>query len=157
MRRLFVLLALASCLSVPAFPDSLIQIQAQNYAGLVDLIGLHPFDPSLGTLDSVSVSIIGNITGYITTIRNYGGLPYSVTISQNFGPGPFFFYAPAQTTLSGMSAGVGETIPFSLVFTYGFTFDSLSNLTGLANGSGGIGGLPPAPFGHGRHHRPIQL
>lgn len=150
MRKLSLLVVFVSCLSVPAFADNLIQVQGFNFSGQSTLLEIKPFDPSLGTLDSVNVTITGAITGVIITLPNFvpdpfGNLfplpqPYSVTITQNFTGGPFTFFLPAQATLSGTSTGTGDNIPITLPFNYGFTFDQFSNLTGFATGSGSISG-----------------
>lgn len=157
MRRLGLLLVFASCLSVPAFADNLVQIQSFNLNGPQSIFEINAFDPSLGTLDSVNVTILGAITGTIATQPNFVpdglgglipvGLPYSVTITQNFMGGPFTFLGGAQVTLSGTSTGTGEVIPITVPFSYGFTFNPFSNLTGFATGSGTIsGGIPPILF-----------
>lgn len=141
----------ASCLSAPAMADNLIQVQGFTFSGQsTTFVDIKPFDPSLGTLDSVNVTIIGGITGEISTQPNFVpdgsgglipvGLPYSVTFTQNFMGGPFMFFDPAQITFSGTSTGTGEIIPITAPFTYGFSFDPLSNLTGFATGSGSISG-----------------
>jgi hypothetical protein len=155
VRKLALLLVIGSCLSVPAVADDLIQVQGFTLSGMTNTFEIQPFNPSLGTLDSVNVTIDGEITGTILTLPNLVpdgaggfipmGLPYIATISQNFAGSPFSF--SSQAMIIATSAGLGEGDPIALLFDYGFTFGSLSNLTGFTTTSGGISGgttsLPP--------------
>ncbi len=145
MRKLALLILIGSCVSAPAFADSLIQIQAFGISDQTSTLTIQPFNPSLGTLDSVNVTIDGLITGTIYTTPNFAGEepvpePYVATISQNFAGSPFTFFSPSQTMVFGTSLGLGETDPIALPFDYGFTFDSFSNLTGFTTTSGSIDG-----------------
>ena len=92
-----------------------------NLPGYGGLVMLQPFDTSLGTLDSVEVTIDGTITANIVTQPNYdlvGGaaipipINYLVAGTQNFigggGGSGFSWEVPATFFFSGLGSGFGE-------------------------------------------------
>lgn len=108
--------------------------------GTAAIIGLTPFDPALGTLDSVNVTLNGAITvlGLASPFRDGFGtaLPYSyqVNVTQDFDglADQFFdFDSDALLTLTGSASGAGEPFSLSAFFSYGFTFDSTTDLVGF--------------------------
>jgi hypothetical protein len=94
-------------------------------------------------LDSVNVSIVGQIlVGGATTPRfvdTAGGripqaYPYQVTVTQDFVGlnGQFFaFNNPPVFTLPGVAHGTGEGFALTTQFSYGFTFNSTTDVAGL--------------------------
>src|SRR5262245_33731454 len=79
---LFALLALGTCAS-PALAGLTIT-QGQNFslAGptSVAFLGITPFDPALGTLDSVEVEIQGTL---VVQGRSSPGSPFQISVSQD--------------------------------------------------------------------------
>jgi hypothetical protein len=105
-----------------------------------DAIGITPFDPSLGTLDEVYVSIQGQTRldfGADVYTDSYGNpLPYtfSVSVEQEFFglAGKFFaFESPAIFLFSGVATGSGSFHSFLSPFTYNFIFDDTTDLLGF--------------------------
>jgi hypothetical protein len=123
-----------------------------------DAIGVTPFDPALGTLDSVNVRIDGVLDVRGQTSPNLGGplgapLPYSflITIRQDFSgvSNRFFdFFSDAVFTINTVALGGGEPFSNPVFFSYGFTFTSATDLLGFAvpsfTASGpSASGIPP--------------
>jgi hypothetical protein len=81
-------------------------------------VDVSPFDPTLGTLDSVSVSLMGRMTVTGNTLplfSPYGPIPttYFLTVEQNFlglGSNLFDFGSPAQYFLTGVASGGAEPV-----------------------------------------------
>lgn len=104
-------------------------------------IGLTPFDPALGTLDSVNVSIDGSLVvqGFSgPNLVPVGGgalvpAPYSfqVLATQDFFGVPggryFTFGSDAQYFLSGVASGAGESFQMVMGFSYDFTFNATTD------------------------------
>lgn len=125
---------------------------------------LTPFDPTLGTLTSVDVSINGTISAQVQTNQNLvpvdmglGGIvfvpepiPFSVFLDQSFlgAIQGFSFFQPATIQLNGVGQGVGETEDASSSFFYGFHFDSSTDFIGEA-GISSPGALVPPIFALG--------
>lgn len=123
-----------------------------NFTGtgavVFDAMGLNPFNPALGTLDSVHVQITGNlhVQGIVV-----GSSPYIVE-QQFFGlAGRFFeFDSPARFigTATGISDPQGQLIPtpfqHNFTFDYDFTFTAATDLIGfIPVNSPGAGIIPP--------------
>lgn len=124
-----------------------------NPSGL-DFIGVHPFDPSLGTLDKVAVTIIGQMTlqGFAPTnfVPTTAPTPipyaYNIRVEQTFDglAGKFFtFETPGQFLFAGVALGVGEPLVFQRSFSYTFNFDNLTDIIGLVLPSTTGVAIPP--------------
>lgn len=118
--------------------------------------GLQYFDPSLGTLNSVNVSITGTVTGQIAASgpcdpNGCTPLPYLVTVDQTFQgiAGQFFSSAaPAEFQYTG-SGFIGEVFPIFTSFGYSFDFNTFTDVTGQAIPAGISGPLgAPVITGH---------
>ena len=132
-----------------------------NLPGYGGLVMLQPFDTSLGTLDSVEVTIDGTITANIVTQPNYdlvGGaaipipINYLVAGTQNFigggGGSGFSWEVPATFFFSGLGLGFGEPEVSVNAFTYSFRFTHQTDLTGFAGiSSSGPAASPGVAFG----------
>jgi len=154
MRRIaFALCVLASVWANSAVA-SLLTITTSSFSiSQTGLINLTPFDSALGTLDSVNVSISGQLTVTGSTTPFFVGsppvpqpYPYQINLTQDFDGlgGQFFaFDNPALFVLQGTALGAGE--PFQLVrpFSYGFTFDATTDLAGVVSPSFSGLAVPP--------------
>lgn len=143
-RRFWAVLGIAGLAvwlgSAPA-EAGLFQIASDAF-GPMDPIQFAEFDPSLGTLDAVHVTITGGLTVLVTTAPNPAGpfgspvaYPFSLQVEQDAFPGAtgrgFDFGAiPAKFFISGNASGAGETLQFGTGFTYGFSFTETSDLLG---------------------------
>ena len=139
-----------------AAADSTFQIVG-FVSGPDGFIGLTPFDPSLGTLTSVDVSIQGQLSATLQTFQNPCApagvcpLPYLAAIDQNFFglAGRYFtFGSNAEFQFTGLASGAGESLPLIETYTYNFTFNSFTDLVGFAVLNPSFGGpaslfLPP--------------
>lgn len=105
-------------------------------------IGVGPFDPTLGTLDSVHVHIQGTISAsgfapahLVPAGQTVVPTPYSyqVTVTHDFfGLGKFFeFESPATFTLPGVATGMGESFALTTSFSYDFSFTDVTDLLGF--------------------------
>lgn len=130
----------------PAAADQIVQIHAFDTtstggAGL-DFLGIQPFDPAMGTLDVVGVSIIGSLT---VTGTAAGG-PFTVRVSQDFFglAGKFFdFSSPAQLLVIG-SGVAGQPATAVATFSYSFQFNQATDLFGFTVPTvGGLFGFVP--------------
>lgn len=121
----------------PAAADSLETVSI----GLGALGGpsfLTPFDHTLGTLQSVQVSILGAVTATIATTFDAAPIPipvpFSVGVDQTFfgipGNAFFSFLQPATFVFSGTGSGLGELQTLTQPFDYEFTFNAFANLVG---------------------------
>lgn len=118
--------------------------------------GLQYFDPALGTLNSVNVSITGTLTGQILASGPCdpgacGGVPYLVAVDQTFqGPAGQFFSSAAPAVFQYTGSGIiGETFPIATSFAYSFDFNNITDLIGQATPSGIAGPLTaPIITGH---------
>ena len=138
----------------PAAADSF-EIETAGLGALGGPSFLTPFDPTLGTLTSVDVSIIGAVTADILTQVTIGGpgvfipTPFSVGLDQSFqGTGGFTFFQPGTFVFNGVGSGEGEVQTLVQPFDYEFTFNSLSNLTGFTD-VGALGPLIPPIWADG--------
>ena len=130
--------------------DSILTADSFSGSGAVvfDAMGFNPFNPALGTLDSVYVRITGNLSVQGTTV---GVMPYAVE-HQFLGLfGRFFeFDSPARFTGTAIGAftSQGQPIPTPFLhnfnFDYGFTFNAATDLVGFVPvNSPGAGIIPP--------------
>jgi hypothetical protein len=131
-----------------ASPVTLPEFEAANFSGSTWFGGFLPFDPALGTLTSVSVTITGQITTEVQTLQVFNGFnfvptPFTVMVDQTFSGVPngafFTFILPATYAVSGSGSGQGEIQTFVTPFIYTFRFD---NFTDLAGGMTAISGAP---------------
>jgi hypothetical protein len=138
-----------------------IQVTAQNYGSAsVNPVILSSFDPSLGTLNSVNVSIQGTFSDTILTFPTVDGegipvqLPFVVDLSQDF-QGFISFLSPTDINVTGLTDGFGDPIQVIGTYDYTFTFDPNTDLIGQAvmsvNVNGGVvgavaGSVNPIPM-----------
>ena len=158
MRSRFLLPALiAVAVTWPTAARADVVIFNSPFSGApLDLIDVTPFDGTLGTLDSVHVTINGVLVaegltpanGVVDPSAGFIPIPYQyrVDVTQDFdglGATFFDFSTPATFLLSGAASGFAS--PFTLVspFNYDFEFDSTTDLIGFdfPTVSGGI--IPP--------------
>ena len=104
---------------------------------------LTPFDPALGTLNEVTVSISGSFTVTVAPAPNLipiGGVPtpqpysFQVDVSQlfdGFGGEFFDFGTAAHFLFSALADGTGTPRTFGSTFTYDMHFDALTDLIGF--------------------------
>ena len=151
-RHLYVaaaLMLLATC-GASASPITLPEFEAANFSGPNWIGGFLPFDHTLGTLTSVSITITGQITTSVQTLQVFNGFnfvptPFTAIVGQTFSGIPngafFTFTLPATYTLAGLGSGQGETQTFITPFIYGFHFDSFTDFTGMTaiSGAPGVG------------------
>jgi hypothetical protein len=121
--------------------SSLISITGGSFSGSIGFIDFHEFDSSLGTLDSVSVTLQGTLVIQGTTGVSLGafGIPipydYSLFVEQDFFRGAtdrgFEFSAPpARFNVVGQATGAGEPFVAAGAFNYSFSFTDGSDLLG---------------------------
>ena len=101
-----------------------------------------PFNHNLGTLNSVEVTIDGQISGQVQTWVNFDPLagpiplPFTVGASQNFDGSPgnsfFEFLTPAQFLFNGVGSGAGEMQTVTAPFQYSFHLNATTDLAGLS-------------------------
>ncbi len=129
--------------------------QSQPFtAGAGTLISIEPYDPALGRLDVVQVSIQGvlSIIGSAQTVGSY-----QVEVTQDFAgvnagvdDRLFEFGAPARLIYNGVALAPDEPFAVSTPFTYTFTFDAGTDAVGYAVGtlsSDWVSVPPPTIFG----------
>jgi hypothetical protein len=150
------------CSARPAEASSIV-FNSYSFSGSVtDAMAINPFDPALGTLTSVDVSISGTLSVSGTTSQNmvqsspgvFVPVPYNyqVNVTQDFFglAGKYFdFGNPASFTFTGTASGAGGSLAFVTNFGYSFTFDATSDLVGfvLPSSSSTVGILIPPPGG----------
>jgi hypothetical protein len=164
MRRLIVtgaicLVGLGGVTS-EASATSIIVADSFSFGGPGPLLtSLTPFDPALGTLNEVTVSILGSFTVTVAPTPNLvpiGGVPtpqpyaIQVDVSQLFDGvgGEFFdFGTAAHFRFSALADGTGTQRTFASTFTYDMHFDALTDLIGFAipsvSASPGVAVIPP--------------
>lgn len=151
--------------SVINLPGQVLQIETYTSLGpgtIVDTMDYRAFDTSLGTLDRVSVSFngvltgelldtTGNIVGYTSQgAAIYGPSSYlaqaNFRISEVFNGG-FDFASPAKQLFSGTTGtGIpGSETPFVTNYYLAFSFDDISDLLGFATPSSSSFAIPPLP------------
>lgn len=141
LRVAVVLIVLSAALPGQAGASG-IDIQSQSFSGTTVPIGVSPFDPTLGTLDSVNVTISGvlSVSGLAPALPS--GVPgqflpyfYRVFVGQDFsglGGSYFDFQQPADFSFNGSTSGTGENFTLTRAFSYSFTFTSTTDLVGFA-------------------------
>jgi hypothetical protein len=124
-----LVLAALSTAPTPVSADLILQAQSFDVGVGVDLVGVQPFDPALGTLDRVLVDIQG-----VLEVRGIALTPtFSVGVSQNFMglAGKYFRFSPdAQLLLTG-SGPPGEPVALVTTFAYTFQFNEVTDLIGF--------------------------
>ena len=128
LRGLLVLAALSTA-PTPVYADLIVQAQSFDLGVGVDLVGVQPFDPALGTLDRVLVDIQG-----VLEVRGIALSPtFSIGASQNFMglAGKYFEFSPdAQLLLTG-SGLPGDPVALVTTFAYTFQFNEVTDLIGV--------------------------
>jgi len=119
------------------------QIHAFSGTGF-DSLHVQPFDETLGTLDSIHVSIQGTLvvvglTGQSLVLTGNVLVPtpyqYEVDVTQDFhglASQYFHFNDPSTFKLLGTATGNGEGFALSTSYTYSFTLNDLTDLGVLA-------------------------
>jgi hypothetical protein len=142
---MFLAALVAVALSYPAAAHADVLIfNAPFAASPIDPIDVTPFDASLGTLDSVRVTINGVLIvtgqtpqhGTVDPLAGFIPLPYQyrVDVAQDFdglGATFFDFSTPATFMLPGVASGVPSPFTLATPFTYGLEFDSTTDLIGF--------------------------
>jgi len=142
-----LLLASALTTSLPAQADLITYGTNFSNSGSLFSISdryLKPFDPSLGTLNTVNMFFIGNLVVTGTYASNFVFTPspvpspYTVqtqvrhTMDGLFSLSSFGFGFPATFIYDGFAPGVPSPFTFVTPITYNITFDDLSELVGFA-------------------------
>jgi hypothetical protein len=142
--------AAAICFAVPHVVRAQEEMTVASFPGVNGgSLSFSPFDPSLGTLNSVNVSIIGTVDATVIPTPNFAfngavivPIPYGVTVagslsftalSQNtFGGFTTSFAQPFSFSQSSISDGTGSPIDIPIFVSDSFTFNSFSDITGFA-------------------------
>jgi hypothetical protein len=143
MRKIAILpiLAVSLILPGPASADGLVQFVSIGFSGSSDESFLKPFDHTLGTLNSVEVTITGKMFTTAQTLPLSGSegpipTPFSVSADLNFfgiSDGSFFkFFQPATFQFNGISSGAGGPQQLETFFSLGFKLDSFTDILGQA-------------------------
>lgn len=118
-------------------------LQVAGFSGPITPINLQPFNPALGTLNSVHVEVLGTVQltalpppttytcGFSICVTPY---LFDVQVGQVFlGLGGKFFTFPTPVIFDfqGVASGWGDPVPLFQLFSYDFTFDQVSDLTGI--------------------------
>ena len=142
MRQIALTLCVLASLWAHSAAAGLVTIVSTSFSvPQAGLIGLTPFDPTLGTLDSVNVTINGQLTVLGSTTPQLAGVPpapqpypYQINVTQDFDGlgGQFFsFNNAAVFSLQGLALGAGESFQLFSAFSYGFTLNSATDLSGV--------------------------
>lgn len=146
-RLLAVALAalLAGGLPAAASAAQLQLFAVDSFSGGSTQMSFASFDPALGTLDRVDVSISGTLVvqgpTLISVIPTPGGpvplpVPLTAIANQDFfrigiGSRGFEFATAAQFILTGIASGLGETTSLTRPFSYDFAFTDITDLIGF--------------------------
>ncbi|MGH7387859.1 MAG: hypothetical protein ACREM3_00135 [Candidatus Rokuibacteriota bacterium] len=166
MRRavqLFSVVTLTAGMTVavdrPAAALTTTQLQPFS-VGTVGFVDVTPFDPALGTLDSVSVNISGQLLVSGTTAPNIltiGSINvpvpfmFGVNVTQDYaglGGKYFDFLSPAEFLFFGSASGTGEPFTFATTYTFDFDFTAVTDFLGFAPAGGSSSAsalIPPIP------------
>lgn len=140
-------LTIGLALTAPAAQAvTLQQIVGDSFSGSVDTLSFPSFDPALGTLDRVNVSITGTLQllapSQVNIVSGPGGsfpsqIAVAATVTQSFVPiginnRGFEFATPAQYLFNSVASGAGEPVSFSTPFSYDFSFTAITDLIGFA-------------------------
>lgn len=151
--KLVFLVGLSFMLPSALAATTLTQFVSIGFSGPSSPMFLPPFNHTLGTLDSVEVTIDGTVSALVQTFPLFDGQgnpipsPFSVSVDQNFSgisSHSFFSFAlPSTFVLSGLASGTGEVQSLSVPFLYGFHFDSSTDLLGFTAVSASGPAIPP--------------
>jgi hypothetical protein len=143
VRCLSLMVALAVLLPAAGARAETITVLRAFSANVFDQIGVVPFDPALGTLDSVDVNISGLLTvtgialqsGFFGPGGVFSPVPYaySIDVTQNFfglAGGYFTFNEPGRFRIDGQATGFQENFLFLANYTYAFQFNAFTELLG---------------------------
>jgi hypothetical protein len=142
-------------LALPALASAttLTEFTSGNITGSSSLTGIAGFNPALGTLTSVEVTITGTLSATLLTTPTIGPggvpipMPYTVSINQNFTGSPshdlFSFASPSTFMFSGISTGGTQVV--TSTFNYTFHFNGTTDIVGFAgvSASGSAPLIPP--------------
>jgi hypothetical protein len=137
----------------PASADSILTVSSFASSDPFAPINVTPFDPALGTLDSVNVGITGTlVVSGVNTAFFAGTVPipydYQFLVHQSFDgfADTFFdFNGDATFFLPNHASGLGESFSIATNFSYTFTANATTDLTGFIfpSTSSTIGALQP--------------
>lgn len=142
---IFAVVGVVATFSIPTFADQ-VEFQSTPLSTAGEFIT--PFNTSLGTLDSVNVTIDGVISGSVITAPDFdsNGDPVpsiylsEVTMTLGAAGEPFLTSLPATFLVTGPASGAGEPEPYVFSFDYSFTLNAATDLTGFAPLSESIAG-----------------
>lgn len=124
------LIVVALLLPSRATADSSVATQTNFGPGIFNPMVIQPFDPALGTLNSVNVTLDGQVTAsataFICGLQGSDGCPFTLTLDQNFfgiSPAFFSFGTDAQFVFDG----IGIDASFIQSYSYTFTFDAFTD------------------------------
>ena len=109
-----------------------------EFEGISEFMGVTPFDPELGTLEEVNVSISGTLYVFLLCEPVLGQveIPYSATLKQDFfSPvdNYFDFNNPALYNFGGTNDTQSFVdVDFTTPFSYNFSFNEGTDLVGSA-------------------------
>ena len=125
----FLLLAALSTAPTPVSAGLILQTHSFDVGVGVDMVGVQPFDPALGTHDAVGVDIKG-----VLEVRGIALTPtFSVGVSQNFMglAEKYFKFSPDAQLLLTSSGPPGEPVALVTSFRYTFQFNEVTDLSGF--------------------------
>ena len=136
------LASLLLCLLCCGWAAADVIFKTASFSGTAGIGSFAPFNHHLGTLNSVEVTIDGQITGQVQTFVNLAGLgvpipmPFTATATQNFDGQPgnslFEFFMPATFAFTGTGSGLGEVQTVTEAFHYSFQLNATTDVPGLA-------------------------
>jgi hypothetical protein len=142
-----VLFAILLGLSALASAETLSEFVSGNITGANGPVDISAFDPTLGTLTSVEITITGDVIATLLSTPAVDGdgtpiaTPYALELNQTFSSIPngafFTFSSPAEIFFNGVASGGAQTL--DLPFVYGFNFDSTTDVSGFTGISGALG------------------
>jgi hypothetical protein len=130
---------------MPAAAQAAALMQVTGFSGIGPALVDYPsFDPALGALQRIDVSITGSLIvrglSQLNLIPTPSGpipapVPLTAVIQQDFsalaGRG-FDFATPATYILNSLATGLGEAVTLTVPFSYDFAFTDLTDLIGFA-------------------------
>jgi hypothetical protein len=151
--RLFAGVIAAIVLASPGWAGIIVQAVPFSFATPQSNPNFKHFSPSLGTLDSVDVWISGMLSfevllGPGETVAPFISFDVMGTIGGGYEfSGPAYFTLPSQTNPNadcGPARCPDVIAPFAVPFSFSFTVNALSDLTGVAFPTDISGIIPPA-------------
>lgn len=141
---------------MPAAAHAAALVQVSGFSGIGSvIIDYSSFDPSLGALQRIDVSITGSLIvrglSQLNLIPTPSGpipvpVPLTAVVQQDFsalaGRG-FDFATPATYVLNSLATGLGEAVTLSVPFRYDFAFTDFTDLVGFAIPSFSGPTIPP--------------